>query len=257
MTRECQVRICEGLGVKFPGPTRQNPKLPHRNMADRFTSISGLGERGELVALLLYAGAEFGRSEHGHDLTGGAKPLGDDRILGDFLEIRRNALAQFVRHAARAKHPANALECQRRVAGFCRGRDVGHTRRALAAGHRQHLDAASLAQWLHHRKRRRENLDTTLGEIVRRLHDVAIGHPHSVESYWPYATTLFDYVRRAMPFQAPGSLTADEVYSVSAYILAEANIIDKTTVLDAQSLPSVQMPNREGFIPDPRPELFK
>jgi cytochrome c len=79
----------------------------------------------------------------------------------------------------------------------------------------------------------------------------------TVESYWPCATTLFDYVRRAMPFQAPGSLTADEVYSVSAYILAEANIIDKTTVLDAQSLPSVQMPNREGFIPDPRPELFK
>ena len=79
----------------------------------------------------------------------------------------------------------------------------------------------------------------------------------TVESYWPYATTLFDYVRRAMPFQAPGSLTADEVYSVSAYILAEANIIDKITVLDAQSLPSVQMPNREGFIPDPRPELFK
>jgi cytochrome c len=79
----------------------------------------------------------------------------------------------------------------------------------------------------------------------------------TVESYWPYATTLFDYVRRAMPFQAPGSLTADEVYSVSAYILAEANIIDKTTVLDAQTLPRVQMPNREGFIPDPRPELFK
>jgi S-disulfanyl-L-cysteine oxidoreductase SoxD len=79
----------------------------------------------------------------------------------------------------------------------------------------------------------------------------------TVESYWPYATTLFDYVRRAMPFQAPGSLTADEVYSVSAYILAEANVVDKTTVLDAQSLPRVQMPNREGFIPDPRPELFK
>jgi S-disulfanyl-L-cysteine oxidoreductase SoxD len=79
----------------------------------------------------------------------------------------------------------------------------------------------------------------------------------TVESYWPYATTLFDYVRRAMPFQAPGSLTADEVYSVSAYILAEANIIDKTMVLDAQSLPRVQMPNREGFIPDPRPELFQ
>jgi S-disulfanyl-L-cysteine oxidoreductase SoxD len=79
----------------------------------------------------------------------------------------------------------------------------------------------------------------------------------TVESYWPYATTLFDYTRRAMPFTAPGTLTADEVYAVSAYILAEANIIDKTTVLDAENLPKVQMPNRDGFIPDPRPELFK
>src|SRR5215204_2739231 len=56
----------------------------------------------------------------------------------------------------------------------------------------------------------------------------------TVESYWPYATTLFDYVRRAMPFMAPGSLSDEEVYAVSAYILAEANIIDKVTVLDAQ-----------------------
>jgi cytochrome c len=79
----------------------------------------------------------------------------------------------------------------------------------------------------------------------------------TVESYWPYATTLFDYVRRAMPFGAPGSLSADEVYAVSAYILAEANIIDKATVMDAQTLAKVQMPNRDGFIPDPRPELFK
>src|SRR5256885_2840521 len=77
----------------------------------------------------------------------------------------------------------------------------------------------------------------------------------TVESYWPNATTLFDYVRRAMPFQSPGSLTADEVYAVSAYILAEGNVIDKATVLDAQSLPRVQMPNRDGFIADPRPEL--
>jgi cytochrome c len=79
----------------------------------------------------------------------------------------------------------------------------------------------------------------------------------TVESYWPYATTLFDYVRRAMPFQAPGSLTAEEIYAVSAYILAEGNVIDKATVLDAQSLAHVQMPNRDGFIPDPRPEWFK
>jgi cytochrome c len=79
----------------------------------------------------------------------------------------------------------------------------------------------------------------------------------TVESYWPYATTLFDYVRRAMPFNAPGSLTPDEVYAVTAYILGEAQIVDKTTVLDAQTLPRVQMPNRDGFVPDPRPELFR
>jgi cytochrome c len=79
----------------------------------------------------------------------------------------------------------------------------------------------------------------------------------TVESYWPYATTLFDYIRRAMPFTAPGSLSADEIYAVCAYILAEAKIIDKATVLDAQTLPRVEMPNRNGFIPDPRPELFK
>ena len=68
---------------------------------------------------------------------------------------------------------------------------------------------------------------------------------------------MFDYVRRAMPFQAPGSLTADEIYAVSAYILAEGNVIDKAVVLDAATLVRVQMPNRDGFIPDPRPELFK
>jgi hypothetical protein len=60
-----------------------------------------------------------------------------------------------------------------------------------------------------------------------------------------------------MPFQAPGSLTADEIYAVSAYILAEGDVIDKAVVLDAATLVRVQMPNRDGFIPDPRPELFK
>jgi S-disulfanyl-L-cysteine oxidoreductase SoxD len=79
----------------------------------------------------------------------------------------------------------------------------------------------------------------------------------TVESYWPYATTLFDYVRRAMPYSAPGSLTDNEVYAVTAYILAEAKIIDGSMVLDSQTLPKVVMPNRDGFIPDPRPEFFK
>ena len=79
----------------------------------------------------------------------------------------------------------------------------------------------------------------------------------TVESYWPYATTLFDYIRRSMPFTAPGSLTNEQVYAVTAYILAEAKIIDASMDLNAQTLPRVQMPNRDGFIPDPRPELFR
>ena len=77
----------------------------------------------------------------------------------------------------------------------------------------------------------------------------------TVESYWPYATTLFDYVKRSMPFNAPGSLSDEQVYSVVAYILGEANIVQKNAALDAKSLPAVQMPNRDGFVPDSRPDV--
>lgn len=76
----------------------------------------------------------------------------------------------------------------------------------------------------------------------------------TVESYWPYAPTLFDYIKRSMPFTSPGSLSDEEVYAVSAYILAEAGIVPSDSTLDAASLAAVQMPNRDGFIPDPRPE---
>jgi S-disulfanyl-L-cysteine oxidoreductase SoxD len=77
----------------------------------------------------------------------------------------------------------------------------------------------------------------------------------TVESFWPYATTLWDYIKRAMPQQAPGSLADDEVYALVAYILGEANVISKTAIVDAQTLPEIIMPNRNGFVPDPRPEL--
>ena len=77
----------------------------------------------------------------------------------------------------------------------------------------------------------------------------------TVESYWPYATTLFDYTKRAMPFNAPGSLSDDEVYSVVAYILSQAEIIRATDRMNATMLPKVVMPNRDGFEGDPRPEL--
>jgi len=78
----------------------------------------------------------------------------------------------------------------------------------------------------------------------------------TVESYWPYATTLYDYIGRAMPFNLPGSLSADEVYAVVAYILMRANIVEAGTEMNAQSLPQVRMPNRDGFIPDSRPDVF-
>ena len=74
----------------------------------------------------------------------------------------------------------------------------------------------------------------------------------TVGSYWPYATTLFDYIRRAMPFPETKSLTSDEIYAVSAYILNLNGIVGTNDVLDAQSLLKVRMPNRDGFIPFPR-----
>ena len=70
----------------------------------------------------------------------------------------------------------------------------------------------------------------------------------TVNSFWPYATTLFDYIRRAMPLQAPQSLTSDEIYAVSAYILSLDGIVAEDAVLDAATLPEVRMPNRDGFV---------
>jgi cytochrome c len=70
----------------------------------------------------------------------------------------------------------------------------------------------------------------------------------TVGSYWPYATTLFDYVRRAMPLQNPLSLTNDEVYAVSAYVLNLNGIVPADAVMNAQTLPQVKMPNRDGFV---------
>jgi cytochrome c len=78
----------------------------------------------------------------------------------------------------------------------------------------------------------------------------------TVESYWPYATTLFDYIKRAMPMTAPGSLTDNQVYALTAYILSEAKIVPEDAIMNAEALPKVEMPNRDGFIPDHRPEHF-
>jgi cytochrome c len=69
----------------------------------------------------------------------------------------------------------------------------------------------------------------------------------TVGSYWPYATTLFDYIRRAMPYQGPGELSANDVYALTAWILAENKIVKPTAVLTQRTLPNVRMANRNGF----------
>jgi hypothetical protein len=80
---------------------------------------------------------------------------------------------------------------------------------------------------------------------------------NTVGSYWPYATTLFDYIHRAMPADKPQSLAPDEVYALCAYLLYLNGIVPEDAVMDARSLPQVVMPNHAGFTsPDPRPDVF-
>lgn len=77
----------------------------------------------------------------------------------------------------------------------------------------------------------------------------------TVGSFWPYAPTLFDYIRRAMPQNAPQSLTNEDVYAVSAYVLHLNGLLPADATLDAKSLPAIKMPNRNMFVGDPRPDV--
>src|ERR1700727_1106960 len=77
----------------------------------------------------------------------------------------------------------------------------------------------------------------------------------TVGSYWPYAPTLFDYIRRAMPQNAPQSLSNDDVYAVSAYILSLNGLLPADATLDARTLSAIKMPNRGMFTGDPRPDV--
>ena len=70
----------------------------------------------------------------------------------------------------------------------------------------------------------------------------------TIANFWPYSTTVFDYIRRAMPWQQPRSLTNDEVYALTAYVLALNQLIGENEVMNATTLPKVRMPNRDGFI---------
>jgi cytochrome c len=80
--------------------------------------------------------------------------------------------------------------------------------------------------------------------------------PATIGNYWPYATTVWDYIHRAMPYDSPGSLSPDEVYALTAYLLAQNEIIGPSDRMDARTLPAVKMPNQPNFTsPDPRPDV--
>ncbi len=94
-----------------------------------------------------------------------------------------------------------------------------------------------------------EGIGGTADPLMGEVGSLASEYPEkTVNSYWPYATTLFDYIRRAMPIDRPFSLSADEVYALSAYILSQDGIIDAELDLSEKNLPQVTMPNRDGFI---------
>lgn len=77
----------------------------------------------------------------------------------------------------------------------------------------------------------------------------------TVGSFWPHAPTLWSYISRSQPIDEPGSLTADEVYALTAYLLHLNGVIGEQDVMDARTLPRVRMPNRDGFVVDPRPDV--
>ncbi|MGH7079365.1 MAG: c-type cytochrome [Acetobacteraceae bacterium] len=91
--------------------------------------------------------------------------------------------------------------------------------------------------------------------LVGGIGTLADDHPvKTVGSYWPDATIIFDYIRRAMPLTHPQSLTADQVYALTAFLLWKNGIIAQGQAMDATSLPAVKMPNRDGFFTRPPPE---
>jgi cytochrome c len=78
----------------------------------------------------------------------------------------------------------------------------------------------------------------------------------TVGSFWPYATTVWDYVRRAMPYEQPGTLSPDQVYALTAFVLHLNGIVGKDEMLNEKTLPRVRMPNRDGFVADARPDIL-
>jgi len=95
-------------------------------------------------------------------------------------------------------------------------------------------------------------------QLVGGIGTLATDNPiRTVGSFWPYATSVWDYIHRAMPLTQPGSLSADDTYAVTAFLLNRNKIIEASEVINRESLPKVRMPNRDGFVPDARPDVGK
>ena len=94
-----------------------------------------------------------------------------------------------------------------------------------------------------------EGQGATAEELVSEPTPPTVDNPSkAIGSYWPFAPTIFDFIRRGMPPAAPGSLSADQIYAVTAYLLAANKIIGETDEINAETLPKVKMPNRDGFV---------
>jgi mono/diheme cytochrome c family protein len=95
-------------------------------------------------------------------------------------------------------------------------------------------------------------------QLVGGIGSLATDNPvRTVGSFWPYATSVWDYIHRAMPQNQPGSLSADDTYAVTAFLLNRNKITEVGEIMNKESLPKVRMPNRDGFVPDARPDVGK
>ncbi|MBV8924303.1 MAG: cytochrome c [Bradyrhizobium sp.] len=157
-------------------------------------------------------------------------------------------------HAESSKYGIGRLATDREVAGW--DIDIGRDGRGLPPGGGSVQDGRKLFE---------EKCASCHGEKAEGgIGDRLVGGQgtltsakpvKTVGSFWPYAPTLFDYIRRAMPMNAPQSLSNQEVYALSAYILNLNGLVPDNATLDAKSLAEIKMPNRDGFVPDPRPDV--
>lgn len=148
--------------------------------------------------------------------------------------------------------PATAEEIQRKdLTVFADGRGLPVGKGTAARGQGIYKEKCAVCH-----NDRGEGREKQYPALVGGIGSLATDKPKkSVGSYWPYATTVWDYINRSMPFDHPRSLSADDAYAVTAFVLHLNGIVTETQELNEKTLPQVQMPNRNGFVPDQRPDI--